>query len=110
MHDGGGRGGGNLAGFRTPLASADEAAHVSELLPTAGCGCEEAKREVVGLTGASAAAVKGKDKKKQVSPPHGLKSRGHGRLGVLHGSPQRAPQAPARRPTIYPFTLMTACN
>lgn len=70
MHDGGeGGGGGDLAGFRTPLASADEAAHISELLPTAGCGCEEAKREVVGLTGASAAAVKGKDKKSRFRLP-----------------------------------------
>lgn len=39
---GGGCGGGgqkrDLAGFRTPLASADEAAHISDLLPAAGCG------------------------------------------------------------------------
>lgn len=28
----------DLAGFRTPLASADEAAHISDLLPAAGCG------------------------------------------------------------------------
>lgn len=74
----------------------------------ASCGCEGIKRDVVRFGGASALSVPGWGGCGGKKKAGFLKSRGDGRLHVLRGSPQSAPQPPDLSPHSHDSLEMTA--